>query len=152
MVLRYDATIPCFHKMPKYLAQTSYSNPTDPENGVFQYTKGSTGNLFDYYNSQPQEGESFNHVMGGVMAHQANWLSIYPHEMLVQSASEGSPILVDVGGNVGHDLERFRLKHPEIAERLVLQDRPDVIALSKCPDPVQKMSHDFFTPQPVKGQ
>ncbi|KAK0511168.1 hypothetical protein JMJ35_006720 [Cladonia borealis] len=147
----YDATIPCFHKMPEYLAETGYLNPTDPENGVFQYTKGSTGNLFDYYNARPQEGDSFNHVMGGVMAHQASWLSIYPHETLVQSASEGSPILVDVGGNVGHDLERFRLKHPEIAERLVLQDRPDVIALSKCPNPVQKMSHDFFTPQPVKG-
>ena len=137
--------------MPEYLAQIGYLNPTDPENGIFQYAKGSVGNLFDYYNARPQEGESFNHIMGGVMARQASWLSIYPYATLVETASEGSPILVDVGGNVGHDLERFRIIHPEIAERLVLQDRLDVIALSKVPDPVQKMSYNFFTPQPVKG-
>lgn len=138
--------------MPEYLAKTGYMNPSDPGNGIFQYTKGSKGNLFDYYNAHPQEGESFNHVMGGVMAHQASWLDIYPHETLLESASKESAILVDVGGNIGHDLERFRVKHPEVARCLVLQDRPDVIALSKCPDPVQKMPHDFFTPQPVKGQ
>lgn len=138
--------------MPEYLGETGYSNPTNPDNGIFQHTKGSKGNLFDYFNEHPQEGKSFNHVMGGVMAHQASWLTIYPHETLVESASEGTPILVDVGGNVGHDLERFRLMHPDVAERLVLQDRPDVIAVSECPDPVQKMSHNFFTLQPVKGQ
>ena len=137
--------------MPEYLAQTSYSNPVNPDDGVFQYAKCSKGNLFDYYAANPREGQSFNHVMGGVMAHQASWLTIYPHKSLVASASEKSPVLVDVGGNVGHDLDRFRLRHPQIAHRLVLQDRPDVIVLSKCPDPVQKMSYDFFTPQPVKG-
>ena len=137
--------------MPEYLAQTGYSSPLNASDGVFQYTKGSKGNLFEYFNAHPQEGESFNHVMGGVMAHQASWLSIYPHETLVKSATRGSPILVDIGGNVGHDLERFRLAHPEVAGRLVLQDRPDVIAMSKCPDPVQRMPYDFFTPQPVKG-
>ena len=137
--------------MPEYLAQTGYANPIDPQRGIFQYTKGFHGNLFDYYNSHQQEGESFNHVMGGVMAHQASWLSIYPHETLVASAFKASPVLVDVGGNIGHDLERFRVAHPEIADRLVLQDRPDVVALSKCPDPVRKMAHDFFSPQPVRG-
>ena len=137
--------------MPEYLAQTSYANPSDPENGIFQYTKDSKGNLFDYYNYHREEGKSFNHVMGGVMAQQASWLSIYPHETLVNTAVKGSTILVDVGGNIGHDLERFRILHPDVADRLVLQDRPDVIALSKCPDPVKKMPHDFFTPQPVRG-
>lgn len=138
--------------MPEYLARTGYSNPSDPDHGIFQYTKGDKGNLFNYYNNHPREGESFNHVMGGVMAHQASWLSIFPHEKLVTTATEGSPILVDVGGNIGHDLDRFRAAHPEVADRLVLEDRPDVIALAKCPDPVRKLAHDFFTPQPVQGQ
>lgn len=86
------------------------------------------------------------------MAHQATWLDIYPHQMLVESAIGDTAVVVDVGGNIGHDLERFRVAHPEVAPRLVLQDRPDVVGLSKCPDPVQKMAHDFFTPQPVQGQ
>lgn len=143
--------------MPEYLAQTGYVNPIDPADGVFQYTKNVKGNLFDYYRANPREGKSFNNVMGGVMAHQASWLTIYPHETLLDmgsslpSASE-SAILVDIGGNVGHDLERFRLLHPEQASRLVLQDRAEVVCESICPDPVRKMAHDFFSPQPIRGQ
>jgi hypothetical protein len=138
--------------MPEYLAKTGYSNPTDPADGIFQYTKNSTGDLFDYYKANPKESKTFNNIMGGVMAHQTSWLDIYPHQSLVDSASSESIILVDVGGNVGHDLDRFRIAHPEVAHRIILQDRPEVVCNSKCPPPVQRMGHDFFNPQPVKGQ
>ncbi|KAL8809107.1 MAG: hypothetical protein Q9200_003712 [Gallowayella weberi] len=70
---------------------------------------------------------------------------------LLNRLPRNSPIFVDIGGNIGHDLERFRLAHPELADRLVLQDRLDVVVSSKCPDPVQKMGYDFFTPQPIQG-
>ncbi|KAE8367010.1 S-adenosyl-L-methionine-dependent methyltransferase [Aspergillus caelatus] len=147
----YDATLPCFSRLPEYLAQTGYKVPLDPANGVFQYTKDWKGDMFHYYEVHPREGESFNHVMGGVMANQAGWLDIFPHERLLETAAEGTPLVVDVGGNIGHDMERFLQAHPETASRLYLQDRPEVVKLSKCPDPVSKMGYDFFTPQPVKG-
>ncbi|KKK24807.1 hypothetical protein P175DRAFT_0439305 [Aspergillus ochraceoroseus IBT 24754] len=149
----YDATIPCFHKMPEYLAKTGYKNPADPNDGIFQYTKGFKGSLFEYYDTHSTEGDSFNNVMGGVMANQAGMLDVYPYESLTDSQPNDSktPLLVDVGGNVGHDIEKFRSRHPEVASRLVLQDRPDVVRLAKCPSTVQIMAHDFFTPQPVKG-
>lgn len=107
--------------------------------------------MFNYYAAHPREGESFNHVMGGVMARQAGWLDIYPHQTVVDTAVQEGPLVVDVGGNIGHDIERFRQAHPDTAERLYLQDRPEVVKLSKSPDPVNKMAYDFFTPQPVKG-
>ena len=137
--------------MPEFLAQTGLKNPVDPADGVFQYTKGWKGDMFDCYDTHPREGESFNHVMGGVMAHQAGWLDIFPHNTLLNSDTD-LPLLVDVGGNVGHDMERFRQAHPETATRLYLQDRPEVVKLSKCPDPVKKIGYDFFTPQPIKGK
>ncbi|KAF7174683.1 hypothetical protein CNMCM7691_003369 [Aspergillus felis] len=102
-------------------------------------------------NSHPREGQSFNYVTGGVMANQAGWLDIFPHERILETATDGTPLVVDVGGNIGHDMERFRQAHPEAASRLYLQDRPEVVKLSKCKDPVNKMGYDFFTPQPVKG-
>lgn len=139
--------------MPEYIAQTRYTNPTDEKNGVFQYTKGFKGGLYDYHVTQPREAQSFNQAMGGIMGDQASWTEVYPHETLVNSAAANdSPILVDMGGGLGHDLEHFRAHHPHVADRLYLQDRRDVVALSKCPDPVHKMAHDLFTPQPVRGR
>ena len=138
--------------MPEYLAQTGYSLPLDPENGVLQNTKGFKGNLYDYFDSHARESDTFNLAMSGRLAHGASWVSVYPHETLLNSAAKDSPILVDVGGGIGYDLEYFRAHHPHAADRLVLQDRPGVVALSKLPDPVHKMAHDFFTPQPVKGR
>lgn len=146
--------IPCYYKMPEYLEKHAYKNPTDPRDGIFQYAKGWKGDLFEYYDVHPREGASFNNVMGAVMANQASWLDIYPHETLLESGSpddDAHPLLVDVGGNVGHDLERFRQAHPELAHRLVLQDRLEVVKVAKCPDPVRKMGYDFFTPQPIQG-
>lgn len=149
----YDATWPLNLKLPEYLAQRGYKNPSDPRDGVFQYAKNCTGlDCFGYFDQNPREGNSFNHVMGGVMANQAGWLEIFPHEELLRSAKpDSSPILVDVGGSIGHDIERFRRVHPECASRLYLQDRADVVKLSKCPDPVNKVAYDFFTPQSITG-
>lgn len=145
--------------MPEYLAQTGYKNPADPNDGIFQYTKGFQGSLFDYYDQHPVEGASFNNMMGGIMAHQASWLDVYPHDQIVALSSservdglDDTPLLVDVGGNVGHELERFRAVHPETAARLYLQDREPVIRVAVCPDPVHKMVYDFFTPQPIQGE
>ena len=86
------------------------------------------------------------------MAHQASWLDIFPYQTLLDSADPSLPLLVDVGGSIGHDMEKFRQVHPETASRLYLEDKPEVIERSMCPDPVNKVGYDFFTPQPIKGE
>jgi hypothetical protein len=134
--------------MPIYLAQNEYKNPVDPNNGVFQYTKGWKGDMFHYYEAHPVEGASFDQVMGGVMANQARWVDIFPSQSLLNTDKGGdSPLVVDVGGNIGHDIEKFREMHPETAARLYLEDRPEVVARSKCPDTVNKLGYNFFTPR-----
>ncbi|GKZ85515.1 hypothetical protein AnigIFM56816_011483 [Aspergillus niger] len=145
----YDFGIPVFHNTPEFLQKTKYQNPTDPKDGIFQYAKNYQGDLFEYFTSHPREGASFNHVMGGVMAHQASWLDIIPGEHFMDGSNPSLPLVVDVGGNIGHDIEKFRQVYPETAHRLYLQDRAAVVELAKCPDPVNKMAHDFFQPQPI---
>lgn len=138
--------------MPIYLAQNNYKNPLDPANGVFQYTKAWKGDIFDYYQAHPIEGASFNHIMGGVMANQAGWVDIFPPQRLFDTdKGDNTPLVVDVGGNIGHDIEIFRESRPETAARLYLEDLPHVVARSKCPESVNRLGHDFFTPQPIKG-
>lgn len=77
-------------------------------------------------------------------------MDAYPTETLI-SGSADSALVVDVGGNIGQDLERFRAKHPEQASRLVLQDLPEVVAKATCDSAIQRQAYDFFTPQPVIG-
>lgn len=92
--------------------------------------------------------------MGGVMANQAGWVDILPPNTFLESDSgDDSPLVVDVGGNIDHDLKEIpTVLYPGAASRLDLKDRPEVVKLSKCPDPVLKIGYDFFTPQPIKGK
>ncbi|KAJ6143600.1 S-adenosyl-L-methionine-dependent methyltransferase [Penicillium samsonianum] len=83
-----------------------------------RYAKDQEGDMFAYYNENPREGASFNHVMGGVMADQATWLDIIPPERFLDGADPSQPLVVDVGGNIGHDIEKFR-------QILVLHDWSD---------------------------
>lgn len=71
---------------------------------------------------------------------------------------EDRPLIVDVGGGKGQALKRILAAFPEIpAKRLVLQDRQVVIdEVNQINEPgfeeVTKIPHDFFQPNPVKGE
>lgn len=81
----------------------------------------------------------------------------YPvQERLIRGAKTAPDgvFLVDVGGNKGHDLERFHAQYSNAPGRLILQDQPAVLAdlpSSHNDKPFEPMAHDFFTPQPVRG-
>ena len=80
----------------------------------------------------------------------------YPvNDRLVTGANTDSSavFLVDVGGNNGHDLQQLKEKYPNLPGRLILQDTPEVINGVKGIEGVfEPTVHDFFTPQPVKGE
>ncbi|GME23733.1 O-methyltransferase family 2 [Neofusicoccum parvum] len=87
-------------------------------------------------------------------------VGIFPFRWIVENMDMVPPdaaIVVDVGGSYGEALQDIREECPEIApDRMVLQDRPPVIEKVERQDPsglkgMKKMSHDFFTEQPVKG-
>ncbi|KAJ6061607.1 uncharacterized protein N7446_005727, partial [Penicillium canescens] len=132
MTLHCHASSRCRNIWPK----PGIDFPLTRRVACFSTPRTGKATCFNYYEAHPREGESFNHVMGG---------------RILETSHEDTPLVVDIGGNIGHDMERFRQAHTENASRLYLQDRPEVIKLSKCPDPVNKMSYDFFNPQPIKG-
>lgn len=76
-------------------------------------------------------------------------------DKLIEGAktSEDDVLIVDVGGNKGHDLEEFKSKWPNAPGRLVLQDQPHVLVDIQSLDPaIEPMVHDFFTEQTLKGE
>lgn len=94
--------------------------------------------------------------MSGYRQGKLSWCDegFYPvAERIGQRLNSEPPLLVDVGGGLGHDLLELRTKHPELSGRLILQDQADVIKQVGNPEKgIELIVHDFFTPQPVKGR
>ena len=93
--------------------------------------------------------------MSGYRQGKSSWCDegFYPlTERIGQGLDPERPLLVDVGGGLGHDLLELRTKHPELSGRLILQDQADVIKqVGDSEKRIELVVHDFFTPQPVKG-
>lgn len=72
-----------------------------------------------------------------------------------EAGDQDVPVLiVDVGGGKGRDLKAFHEKFPTLPGQLVLQDLASVLddeEVKGLDDKIKVMEHDFFTPQPIKG-
>ncbi|KAL2215003.1 O-methyltransferase-domain-containing protein [Thermoascus aurantiacus ATCC 26904] len=68
-------------------------------------------------------------------------------------SSSAKPVMVDIGGNQGVDLQRFVDSFPDLDCELILQDLPETLKGIPGPlDPkIKPTVYDFFTEQPVKG-
>lgn len=101
--------------------------------------------------------ENFNVFMQGLFGTPARmgWTDWYPVKEQVLDgfdSSNGEYCFVDVGGGKGHECELLLKKYPHMEGKLVTQDLPFVIKDIQGLDPrVEKMEHDFTTPQPIKG-
>ena len=79
------------------------------------------------------------------------WYEYYPVEENLSVASY-EPLLVDIGGKLGHDLMAFQQKFPHRPRKLVVQDLPVVIDDVKgLLSGIEAMKHGFFEPQPVRN-
>ncbi|KAI1245633.1 hypothetical protein MGN70_012525 [Eutypa lata] len=108
--------------------------------------------MLHFYQENRVEGESFNQVMGGVMANQSGWLKIFPHDTLLSTAKPDGPLLVDIGGNIGHDLDRLfysprTLPHDWSDEpaRKILEMQRDALT----PGYSKLLIHDHIAPDTV---
>ncbi|KAL8819275.1 MAG: hypothetical protein Q9223_002264, partial [Gallowayella weberi] len=153
----FDLTGPPLCKLPAYLAKTGYKNPTDPTDGLFQYGHDTKLSMYDHIGSLPGLAESFDNFMAGHRKGHPNWMDedFFP----VRDSLRGielhghSPLLVDVGGGLGHDAMEFRSKHPDLPGRIIVQDLPATIErVASTNQDIEFMSHDFRTPQPIKGK
>lgn len=83
------------------------------------------------------------------------WHLKYPvGERLAAGSLSAKPIIVDVGGNQGVDLQRFADTFPELECELILQDLPETIAgiPGQLDSRIKPTAHGFFTEQTAKGK
>ncbi|PGH00179.1 hypothetical protein AJ79_08284 [Helicocarpus griseus UAMH5409] len=140
-------------QLPRYFEEKGYKNPDDAFNGPFQYARQTDKHCFEWLAAQPRLQNSFNKVMSisrtpGVQS----WFEYFPVDSKLGGKSKAEPLLVDIGGGVGHDLIALREHYPTLNGTLIVQDIPVVIdSVQGLPAGIQAMAHDFFQPQPVRN-
>lgn len=156
------STIPAVYSMGAWLKQNNYQSPTEGTNCPFTLGFQTNHHFFEWLNGKnpqyPDLGAQFNNLMSTYHQGRPSWMDpgFYPvQDKLIEGAKTGKDdvLIVDVGGNKGHDLEEFKSKWPNAPGGLVLQDQPHVLGdIESLDPPIEPMVHDFFTEQPVKGE
>lgn len=153
----------CVASFPSYLKSTNLTSPTSITNSNTQFAFDTNKNFFELCHDPAYApmGAQFNTHMGSYAFGRPTWVDedFYPvEEHLLEgfdAETEGSALLVDIGGSIGHDLQKFRTAFPDAKGRLVLQDLEPVVAQVKegeLDDSIERMAYDFLTEQPVKGK
>jgi hypothetical protein len=109
---------------------------------------------FEWLASNQQQQTLFNSYMASRREGRPMWFNTYPVERLLGHAVpfEDTVFLVDIGGNQGHDLSKFRRQYGHLPGKLILQDLPSVIEGVPSRDAgVEVMGYNFLDPQPVKA-
>ena len=143
------------HNLSVYLAKIYYKEPTDINTNNHSDSDPDGLNFFGRLQKTPACFEAFTGHMEAWTAWKTPWTKVYDTTKLLEGAKldDGSPFVVDVGGNTGIDISHVLAKHPDLpAGSLVLQDLPEVIANAQVDKKITAMVHDFFLPQPVKGK
>lgn len=148
----YDLTVPTLAKLPEYLRVHNYANPQDYAKSPMQWAVGVS--QFEWLAQDQRKQALFNSYMSSRREGKPSWFEAYPMERVLDGAimHEDAVLLVDVGGNHGHDLQRFYNRYPDAPGRLILQDLPSVVSSGPRLKGIEAMGYSFFSPQPVKGQ
>lgn len=145
------------HNLPKYLEKIGYHEPTAADANNHSDSDPDGLNFFARLQKSPKCYADFTGHMEAWTAWKTPWTKIYDPSKLIEGAKvgEGSPLVVDIGGNTGIDISHVLNARPDLpAGALVLQDLPDIIAKAKdlVDSKITAMVHDFFQPQPIKGK
>lgn len=149
---RYDLTVPTLSKLPDYLRAHDYANPQEYSRSPMQWAVGQS--QFEWLSSHKNQQTLFNSYMASRREGRPLWFDVYPVERLLGHAVpyEDTVFLVDIGGNQGHDLSRFRQKYSHLPGKIVLQDLPEVVkGVSGRESGIEVMGHNFLDPQPIQG-
>jgi len=141
-------------KVPEYFKHKGdYKNPDDVNAGPFQFATGYKGTYFKWLEETPEQQAAFSRMMALTRLERGEqWFEFFPTEERFGSADPSAPLLVDVGGGLGHDLAAFHAKFPNLPGKLILQDLPVVINdIKELDTSIERTTHDFFKEQPVKG-
>lgn len=142
--------MPMTMSLPKFFEKSNYTNPQKASIDIVkEYTGGLS--IWEYLQKEGWT-DLFGRLMRASTKERGDVVGLIEDQQL-DSLDKDSVLLVDIGGSRGHDLIAFRQNFKDAQGRLILQDLPHVIEKVPTLDEwgIEKMSYDFFTPQPMVG-
>ncbi|KAG0650292.1 O-methyltransferase afvC [Hyphodiscus hymeniophilus] len=141
--------------MSEFLKKDGYRNPNSLTNNPYTYAHDTKGlGMFDFLLQDPVRFKNFNVAMQAQSAQTLRPYSLFPFkdELGKIETTDETVLVVDVGGGNGQATTAIRGLCLGIKGKMILQDQAQVIEGITEPLPgVEKMAHDFFKPQPIKG-
>ncbi|PYI34212.1 S-adenosyl-L-methionine-dependent methyltransferase [Aspergillus indologenus CBS 114.80] len=150
----YDLTLPTLSTLPTYFATHAYTTPKEYAHAPMKWAVGAS--QFEWLAQHKPRQQRFNAYMASRRAGKPEWFDIYPVPRLTDPALPAlhddpeAVLIVDVGGNQGHDLLAFQARFPDLPGRRVLQDLPKVVNW-EVGHGVEAMGCSFLEEQVVKA-
>ncbi|KAF2019189.1 S-adenosyl-L-methionine-dependent methyltransferase [Aaosphaeria arxii CBS 175.79] len=139
--------------MPEYFEANGYKNPNDSGDTPFSFGERCPGETYFDFLAKP-ENARLSHAFNQTMTMQrgdpnAPFPDGYPAQDRLKIDDPERVLFVDVGGGIGHQVQKFHEKYPSLSGKLALEDLPQVLEKANdLPSDFIKVGHDFFTPQP----
>lgn len=132
-----------------YMQSTNFSGTEEKTPFAHSLDDG----MWPYLEKHPDLQQGMMDYMEGRRKGCPRWIHVFPaSESLGPFSEETNAVrIVDIGGNLGHDIKIFKETYPELEGRCIIQDLEPVIKRAKPIEGVEFHANDFFTPQPIKG-
>ncbi|KAI1339295.1 S-adenosyl-L-methionine-dependent methyltransferase [Xylariaceae sp. FL0016] len=147
----FETCAPLYQTMPAFLRKTGCRDPVDSSHTVWQDAMNTSESPFSWFASHPENHAFFDKYMALRRDSSTSWLTVYPVEQEAQDWDAAKPLLVNIGGGVGHQCADFVKTFPDLPGRIILQDLPGSIERALPTPKVENMALDFFEPQPIQG-
>ncbi|KAH6616694.1 S-adenosyl-L-methionine-dependent methyltransferase [Boeremia exigua] len=137
--------------LPAYLRDHGYQNMTNTKDLPFHLALGTDLSPFEWMKQHPEQMKALGHAMR--IERSQSWLDSYPlsDQMSSFQATEGSVLLVDIGGGFGQQAVAFKDRVSSRSDHIVVQDLASTLMHAPAINGIEFQEHDFFTPQPVQG-
>lgn len=136
-----------FHQNGNKIPPSAHDNPY-----TFHFQTGGVP-IFEWMARFPARIASFNMAMTTASTQGTASITLFPWRKAITTPTTAeAPLVVDVGGGRGHAAQVIREQLDGVPGRVIVQDLAGTIdgARNEHPD-VEKMAHNFFDLQPVKG-
>ncbi|TGO78596.1 hypothetical protein BELL_0061g00200 [Botrytis elliptica] len=149
-----DCLGPAYWALPRFLADTKYKNPTNPQNTAVQTAfHHPNKDLSGILGEKPDTAQAFATLMGTWAEGTSLVQDLFPiARFLAEGDSSISALWVEVGGGYGQKTVAPRAAFPELEGQFVVQDLLHIVSGAGRNEGIEYLVRDIFEEHPVKGR